>query len=324
MANEKPDISIEDALNLFLAVTYPNGIPGDVDKEQLMKILRQKIAKDRPQWAQADEEKNRLAHCDPHPDRQSYAQVKEKITQKAQQEDIPSDPEERYLYERHKEALQNREQKKTEEREHKIREDLRQRLSARKKDDDDQTLEKAMLIRKALEQRLRRALETRGQPELEQPEKEKPGKLNVNNVNNVSPGLQPATIGMDGLAPLKYQPGPAVSVDDLAPAPPTWESIPPKEKAREFFSAIKDLDPDEKVRSFREFNRARRSNLKNRDELLSPRRPSKHEPDERMAMGMAMDMDMDREEDKQKKKAEAFCSGMVFTSHSKSSGLALE
>jgi hypothetical protein len=301
-SNQKtPDISIDDALNLFLAVTYPNGIPDGVDKEQLMKVLGQKIAKDRPEWAKAGEDSS-CASQTGDSNRQSYSQVKEEITRKAQQEEIPEDPEERYLYERRKEARQNRERKKAEEKEDKIREDLRKRLTAQKKGTDDQTLEKALQIRQVLEQRVRQALQTQP-PSTE----EKPSNLNLS--------IQPANISMPGFTPLKNQPT-AAPVDNLAPGLPTWESKTGKEGAGEFFNSIKDLDPDEKVRSFREFNRARRNNLKSREDLVSSRRPSRSRSDERMAMTM------DRKESKEKD--ESLANNMAFSSGSKSSRLTLE
>jgi hypothetical protein len=301
-SNQKtPDISIDDALDLFLAVTYPNGIPEGVDKEQLMKALKQKIAKDRPEWAKAGGDSSRASQTgDSNP--QSYSQVKEEITQKAQQEEIPEDPEERYLYERRKEARRNREQKKAEEKEDKIREDLRKRLTAQKKGTDDQTLEKALQIRQVLEQRVHQVLQNQP-PSTE----EKPSNLNLS--------IQPANITIPGFTSLKNLPT-AAPMDNLAPGLPTWESRTGKEGAREFLNSIKDLDPDEKVRSFREFNRARRSKLKSREELLSSRRPKRSGSDERMAMTM------DRKENKEKD--ESLANNMAFSSSSKSSRLTLE
>ncbi|MCP5051991.1 MAG: hypothetical protein GY940_32785 [bacterium] len=285
MANDNnqkaPDISIDEALNLFLAVTYPNGIPEGVDKEQLMDALRKQITKDRPQWTEADERNTPPSSRASAPDGKSYAQVKETVIQEAQREDIPDDPEERYLYERRKEARQNREQKEADQREHQIREDLRSRLSSRKKEEGKETLEKAVLIRRVLEQRMQKVLQT--QPP---PEKEKPSRLKV------KLDMPPAGIAMDGLAPLKNQPTPE-SIDvtvspgnELVPDSPSWEAPTGKESAGEFFNAIKDLDPDEKVRSFREFNQVRRGNLQTREDVLSSRsrRPSRF--DERMSMDM--------------------------------------
>ena len=127
--------------------------------------------------------------------------------------------------------------------------------------------------------------------------------------------MAPAMFAMPGFTSLKNQPT-AVPVDNLAPGLPTWESKTGKEGAREFFNSIKDLDPDEKVRSFREFNRARRGKLKSREELLSSRRPKRSRSDERMAMTM------DRKENKEKD--ESLANNMAFSSGSKSSRLTLE
>lgn len=344
--NQKaPDISIDEALNLFLAVTYPNGIPEGMDKEQLMKALRQKIAKDRPGWAKTDEERTCASRdAGSPPDCRSYSQLKDEIARKAQQEDIPEDPEERYLYERRKEARQNREQKRAEEQEHQIREDLRKRLTAQKKEEDQETLEKAVLIREALEKRLRQTMKT---PQTQSPAKQgkKPLSSNMQPLNMAGltpfknkPTPQAETANMKppsraDLTPLKNKPTPQTETPNMqppnmAPAAPVWESKTGKEGAREFFNSIKDLEPDEKVRSFQEFNRARRSNLKNRDELLSSRRPSRS--DELMAVNMDKEKNKENETDNmmefslENKKSESRANNMAFSSNSKSSRLTLE
>lgn len=272
--NQTPGMSIDQALELFLALTYPNGIPDGVDKEKLMDALRQKIARDRPQWAQAHHGDSPASQSGPEP--QNYAKVKEKIIQKARLEEIPGDPEERYLYNRHKEAAQNRENKKEEKREHQIRENLRKRLLDNKKEADKETLENALRIRKLLEQRLNRSLQNRTGNEVQPSNREKT-TLNMNRPLAVPPPEPSVPKSVQSPRLPRFQ-----NLPSVPPVPAPFGFTPTqgkngKEAAREFYNRIKDLSTPDKVRGLREFNLARRSNLKTRDQLLSSRKPDPFE-----------------------------------------------
>lgn len=241
-----PGVSIQEALDLFLAVTYPNGIPEGIDKEQLLRVLREKIAKDRPEWARADAQNQST----PQPETQNYSRIKDEIVQQAQKEEIPEDPEERYFYMRRKEARENRLKKEAEAREKQIREDLSKRLTERKNEDDKETLDKALRIRQALEQRITQALK------MQQPDQE----------------------------PLTLKP-PAVPSAPLKNDPPRTRDIASPEAARQFFQHLEDLEPAEQIRGLQQFNRDRREQFQSREDVVrSSKRDSRK--DRRMEMSM--------------------------------------
>jgi hypothetical protein len=244
-----PEVTIDDALNLFLAVTYPDGIPEGVDKEQLLEILRQKIAKDRPEWARADAQASASSAADS--EAKNYSRVKEEITRRAQQEDVPQDPEERYFYERRKQAQQNRLQKEEDNRERQIREDLRQRLAAQKKEAAEETLEKAVRIRQALEQRLKKALQVQG---------ENTGPLNMKPPDAGSPQPLQHSQPTTGHIEQPHIGQPQISTFD-----------------RNFWENLKTMEPKEQVESLRRFNRDRREKLKTREEVLKTAQKSTRE-----------------------------------------------
>ncbi len=147
-----PQVTVDEALELFLAITYPNGIPDDIDKEKLFKKMKEKIAQDRPVWAEASKEKE---------------QKQEKAKSNAQAnlfekhsgiDEPPTDPDELYLWERRKKANEASQKKKEEQRENEIREHLRQELIQKNKECDDTVLEKAFKIRQEIEARVKKNL----------------------------------------------------------------------------------------------------------------------------------------------------------------------
>lgn len=261
-ASEKPpDVSIDEALRLFLGVAYPNGLPEGVDPEQLLETLRKKVAAERPEWAAAGPAQEPSPSAAP-----AYSQVKAEIAERARQEEVPEDPEDRYLYERAKEARRNREERRAEERDGQTREALRQRLLTKKKDADEATLERALRIRQMLEERVKGILKARARetprperlttgaparPELARPALEAPGSLELEGAGAIA------------LPAFSAPPAPK-------PAPP-----PPSKPARELFEDLRHLEPDEKIESLRRFNQARRERLRPRREVLSPRRPER-------------------------------------------------
>jgi len=103
--SETPSVSIEEALQLYLAAALPQGMPDDIDPELLLSRLKAYIAKDRPDW---DQKFLKEADLTPQSIQTSYSKIKDAIVQQALKDDIPTDPEELYLYERRKEARANR------------------------------------------------------------------------------------------------------------------------------------------------------------------------------------------------------------------------
>ena len=146
-----PDVSIDEALNLFFALTYPKGPPEGIDREALLETLRAKIAADRPEWAATQEERSQRNGASPapaaEPGAESYSQLKAKLGEQARREEIPEDSEERFFYHRHQEARENRERQRAEAREEQVREDLRKRLIADRNRPGGISLERVLEIR---------------------------------------------------------------------------------------------------------------------------------------------------------------------------------
>jgi hypothetical protein len=122
-----PEVSLDEALRLFLAIAYPQGLPAEVEQE-LAAAVKARVAVDRPEWAQASAETQAGAPAAASsvpaaPEAQaqaagaSYSQIKAHVAQVAQADEIPSDPEERYFYERKQEVEARIRQRKSEERE---------------------------------------------------------------------------------------------------------------------------------------------------------------------------------------------------------------
>lgn len=159
MENSKPkpppSYSIDEALNLYLSMLYPGGLPEGEESDKIISALREKIIAERPEWAEASGIQTEKAPP------QNYAELKEQIAKEAIKEEVPEDPEERYYYERRKEARENREKKVAEEREAAKEEEIRRRLIEQNRNDSRETIERALLIRKALEKRAAEVLKNR-------------------------------------------------------------------------------------------------------------------------------------------------------------------
>ena len=256
-AGKKPAISIDEALNLFLAVAYPNGIPKGVDKEQLLRVLREKIAADRPEWAAANKKHTQASHTTESPphskEGQAYSSIKANIIEEAQKDEMPEDPEERYFYERRKEACKNREEKMAEEREDKIREDLRRQLIEKEKGVDDITLERALQIRQVLEQRINQALQIQSESKMP---------------------LYMTAPDSGGLAGLRNEQTSEEPENSLILESLVSDNSPRQEFDHDFFKSLKDLDSDEQIQSLKRFNQVRRARLKSREDVLNSRRPT--------------------------------------------------
>jgi hypothetical protein len=124
-----PAVSVDEALELFLALTFPRGLPEGIDRDRLVEQMRAKIAGDRPEWAAAS---RAAAPPAPETPAASYSEVKAAVAQKALQPDLPSDPQERYLEERRREADEHRAQRQEEARAEEARAELAQRIVARR------------------------------------------------------------------------------------------------------------------------------------------------------------------------------------------------
>ena len=154
--NKKPPfVSIDEALDLYLSMLHPGGLPEGEEKEKIVVAIREKIISERPEWAESSGIKQE------QPPPKNYAELKGQIVQEAQKEELPEDPEERYHYERRKEAKENREKKLAEENAAESDAEIRKRLTEKNREENRETIERALLIRKALEKRANDVLKHR-------------------------------------------------------------------------------------------------------------------------------------------------------------------
>jgi hypothetical protein len=240
-----------------------------------LAVLRAKVAAERPAWAAASQP---VSARPPIPQNQIYSQIKAQIVEQAQKPEIPSDPEERYLYERRQEARRNREMRQEEQREDDVREALRQRLIAEKQNSDDVEIERVLRIRKALEARLCQTLQPPENPSLPRPLLTDGGPLRLGttapSMGYTPEPLPPAPLSTGILEPM-------VSPIESGPSTRSREGGGPLQDqslstgfGREFVESLMELDPEERKRGLQEFFRARRALLKPRAETLEPRRPT--------------------------------------------------
>lgn len=176
-----PGISIEEALDRFLMLLHPGGLPAGHDREDLLRRLREVIARDRPAWAESYAPDREEPAAEPA----TYAERKARLVAAARREDVPDDPEERFFYERAKEAAAARELRRAEERDDRIREDLQRRLAAEHGEADPATIERVLRIRRQIEERLRQVVP--------QPERFDAGPLDL-----AAPAVEP--VRLPGLA----------------------------------------------------------------------------------------------------------------------------
>ncbi|HWO24700.1 MAG TPA: hypothetical protein VNO30_38420 [Kofleriaceae bacterium] len=263
--SEVPPVSIDEAIELFLAITCPGGVPEGVDREVLVSKLRERIAADRPEWAAASAPPATVAPPTPEV---SYAQRKAAAVERARQAEIPSDPEERYFEERRQEARRNRELRDKEAEDAATRQRLIQRFMTEKRaagtapehalglsrseadgaevpspELDEETLQRALRIRKLLVERMERSRSI---------EIDAPAVLEL--------GLERPAASRPAITDEVREP--------RAPAPSTW---------REVAEVARDLSPDEQARVVRGFNESRRAGLKQREDLLAERRSKRED-----------------------------------------------
>jgi len=239
-----PAVSVDEALELFLALTFPNGLPEGIDRVRLVEQMRARITGDRPEWAAASQ-------AAPPPVPASYSEVKAAAVEKALQPDLPSDPQERYLEERRREANEHRAQRQEEARVEEARAELVRRLLARKREADARGREEPLQIQ--AEPRWTVA----------------PGPV-TSDAQAPPLGLgQTFELGVPVAGTLAR---PEVKVDP-APAAAARTSLPMS--VPELAKMLRELTPDEQLAVLRGFGESRRALLKRREDLLAARRPSR-------------------------------------------------
>jgi hypothetical protein len=149
-----PDVSIDEALRMFMTIVSPQTLPEDGSQSELFNVLKNKIARDRPAWARACDSTGEAEPGSAGEQAESYAELKRRIALAAVREPVPEDPEERYLYNRRKEARENRLKKEAEEAEASRSKNLTDRLLQRKKSSAKEERARFDLLKKALSKRL--------------------------------------------------------------------------------------------------------------------------------------------------------------------------
>lgn len=273
--NKVPGVSIDEALELFLAVTCPNGLPEGEAGERLKQLLRNKIAGDRPQWAAASEATETAAQAgaenEPTDDAagQSYSQLKAAIAEQAQGDDIPEDPGERYFYQRHKEARENRERLKQASREEENKQKLLQQLKEKKEKIDESTLGQALKIRMLLENKLQQKMGA-GSDNRVVGFSEKIAAKPKKNVQLDKPRFTQAT-GTKKQS-LAFKNAPARARGEIKA-----EELQLNHAEADIKTPLKlsDMSRQQKIEYIRSYNQARKDNMVSRNTLLNPRRPKK-------------------------------------------------
>jgi hypothetical protein len=255
-----PDVSIDKALELYLSIAM-NGMKDGEEKDKLLAIMQEKIAKDRPEWAKRYANENQSVSEAP-PDR--YAAVKAQIVAKANAEEIPQDPEEKYLYLRRREAKENSLRKKETEKEVLRDEALRVRLIDQKQMQDEEVLKRAALIKKAILEKAKQRLS----PQFET-------QSTMTNTASAVDATQQKVIGFS--EPIK-----TVNQNTLDELPSVKERLT-NEKAfnhvkpdsQEWFKNFKSLSMEDRSASIKEYNIRKREMLQTREELLHSKNSQK-------------------------------------------------
>jgi hypothetical protein len=241
-----PAIPVDEALELFLALTFPHGLPEGVDRARLVEQMRAKVAGDRPEWAAASQAAAPPAPAAPAA---SYSEVKAAAVEKALQPDLPSDPQERYLEERRREAGEHRAQHQEEARVEEARAELIRRLLARKREADAR-------------------------------KREEPLQIQAEPRWTVSPGpitsdAQVLSLGLGQTFELGVPVAGALVRPEVDPAP----AAPPRTflpmSGPELAKVLRELTPDEQLAVLHGFGESRRALLKRREDLLADRCPSR-------------------------------------------------
>jgi len=287
--NETPEIPIDEALELFVAVAYPQGIPEDVDKEELFRTLREKIAKDRPDWAEKSNDTTKN-EAPPSPTG-NYKEIKEAIISKSNESEVPEDPEERYLYERKQKVLKNMEAKKAEEEENANKEALRKKIIEKNKDEkvDEDFLNKTLRIKEELQKKL--AL-------LQSPVAFDPDKKEQN-----KPEFSETDIPLpDNSFSIDNKELPIAPQAEFSNGLPLEQELEPKANEVGFIKSIENLDRDERVKAMVEYNKTRRATMQTKESVLS----SDQVADDRFSMGVD-----EKQEVKKINKSEEFLSYLI-------------
>jgi hypothetical protein len=246
-----PGVSIDEALELYFSIAL-NGVKDEDAKAKLLAALREKVAKDRPEWAQSYANENNPAA----ESATRYSEIKAQIVEKANAEEIPQDPEEKYLYLRRKEARENALRKKELEEAQLKEEALREALIQQKQTQEDEVLQRAALIKKIILEKAKQKMS----PQF---------------------GAAASLSNFSAQAETRQQNVIAFSETAKSPEQKTDEGVfnsnaltnekrlnEGKPNATEWFKDFKSLSMDDRINSIREYNIKKRGMLQTRQELM--------------------------------------------------------
>ncbi|MBC6400866.1 MAG: hypothetical protein GDA37_07640 [Ekhidna sp.] len=260
-----PEISIDEALKLYLSVAFPQGLPEGEEGERILKAIKEKIASERPDWAKASGWQN---EADEEP--RNYAEVKQAAIEEAAKEDIPEDPEERCLHLRRQEALENSRLKREKATETDRQAAFRKEVISKKNEDDRELVKRAALIKKVLLARVRQKKMTpepstnqvkpSEDPTFSKP-RVKPSKESTTSHQQVS-FSRSASVGMTDNFSSQLDP---ININDYERKDQKTDQKP---DARDWFKDFKSLSMEDRLKSIQEFNQRKREMLKTKEELM--------------------------------------------------------
>jgi len=302
---ETPEVSIDQALELFIAITYPQGIPENIDKEELFRTLKAKIAKDRPEWAAKNAETENKQETPPP--QGNYNEIKAAIISKSNQPDVPEDSEERYLYERKQKALVNLEAKKTEEAENAYSEELRKQIIEKNKggEVDEDFLRKTVKIKLELQKKLGLL--------------QSPVGFQDDKKNTSKPQFSSTENKAGKISFTESRKETQTSLDaEFSNELPLEDGMEIKTGGLDFIKSIEKLDRNDRIDAMREFNKSRRALMQTKEAVLMPRSLSdkKVGEDDRFSMGIE-----EKKEVKKPDQEQSFLDYLIERRSKKSSGL---
>lgn len=270
-SHKVPEISIDEALKLYLSMAFPQGLPEGEEGERIINTIKAKIASERPEWARASGWQS-----EKDGDTSSYSQLKQKVVEEASKEELPEDPEERYLHLRRKEAAENSELRREEKREEEEKSNFRKALIEKKSSDDEELKKRAALIKKVLLERASKMMV----PDFSEHKLSASIKPSFSQTNDVSINHElvklekPAKPSNDAFSDI------SPDVDDFTFN--TGDATRPARKpdAKEWFKDFKSLSVEDRMESIIAYNQKKRDMLENKQDLMWDRRASTNSVDE--------------------------------------------
>ncbi|WP_421765352.1 hypothetical protein [Ekhidna sp.] len=257
-SNKVPEISIDEALQLYLSMAFPQGLPEGEEGEVILKTIKEKIASERPEWAKASGWQN-----DQEEDASSYSQIKQQAVEDASKEELPEDPEERYLHLRREEARENSEQKREEKLEEEEKSSQRKALIDKKSSDDEALLKRAALIKKVLLERAKQRLA----PDFSD------HKVTASSKPSLAPhdsSINHQVVNLNKPAAPTMAVEPEIFLTKDSKAFSTNDIPKPNRKpdAKEWFKDFKTLSVDDRMESIKAYNQKKREMLESKHDLM--------------------------------------------------------